>query len=399
MKLDLEYFTIKKPKESNVNVETLSDFEKILEKHGGSTIVEHKYDGNGIIIDARLDDVSLYSLNKLSWNPDCLPELKNDLKNLPRGFYVGELVGKPTFEGFTGSDEFFAVRVRPKQNFSSEIQELQTSNPLEIRLYDILEFQGEILAHQSRQKMCSYLQQLTDFENIHPVKGQLVDDARHFQEITQEQFLAGKEGFVVKNPSSSYSKLSDFVKGGRTADWLKIKKSVTFDYAVLGLYQTPERLSQGWACSNVLLGSYNKESGKFETISKLTISRKDQANELFEMLAPHCDYSWSEDQPYYWQNDASPKWSDEVDYSERLQRARPKNKVPFMYLKNPTLHAPIMEVNAMEFTNSKNPLHSCGKDYGNPYSLRIPRFVRMRDDKDPLDATTTQQIVEYVNKF
>ena len=51
----------------------------------------------------------------------------------------------------------------------------------------------------------------------------------------------------------------------------------------------------------------------------------------------------------------------------------------------------VVEILADEITRS--PRHTAGRDSsGRGYSLRFPRLVRFRDDKDPEDATTVKEI-------
>ncbi len=55
----------------------------------------------------------------------------------------------------------------------------------------------------------------------------------------------------------------------------------------------------------------------------------------------------------------------------------------------------VIEVIGAELTLS--PIHTCCKDVvrkGAGISIRFPRFIRLRDDKSPEDATTTHEILE-----
>ena len=50
----------------------------------------------------------------------------------------------------------------------------------------------------------------------------------------------------------------------------------------------------------------------------------------------------------------------------------------------------VIEVRADEITLS--PMHSCGREKGRGYALRFPRMIKLRGDKSPEEATTTEEI-------
>lgn len=390
----MEQFQVKKPQEHQIDLDQLSDFEKVLQLHGGKTVAETKYDGNGIIIDNRRR-LKLYSLSKNEWDPRSLPEIIADLHQLPKGFYIGELVGKHTHANFTNQDEFAAVSARNLQKYTVDAEKLAENKPLEIRLYHLLELRGKMLADKPLEEMRRTLDTEIRYDSILPVDQYIFDDAAQLQQKTREQFAQGKEGFVVKNPEAPYAKLGEYVVGKRNDDWIKIKKNVTFDLVVLGLYQTPARLKQGWPASNALLGSYNEETGLFETVTKLTFPSKEIAQKAYEQVSG-LRYSWNEEQPYLWQNKKAPfHGSHQVKYSPKLAQGTPAEKIPFLYVENPQSDSIVLEVSAMEVTSPKRSWHSCGIETGQVHSLRQPVLERFREKK-PSEATTTQQLINYI---
>lgn len=414
MELTIEELKIKKPQDRKIDPNEFSSFEKLLELHGGTTIAERKYDGNGILIDTRNlrgEAIHLYSLSKNVWDPACLPELTKELALLPPGFFIGELVGKPTHDNFTNQDEFAAVSARPLTDYSvklsSKIDTLAKEKPLEIKLYDILALDGEILATLPNYRVRERLEEVAgDFQNISPVERRELTSPEELQQYFFQQMADNKEGLVVKNPCAVYAKEADFVKASRNQDWVKLKKTVTFDLAVLGFYQTEARLQHEWPCSNLLLGTYNEQSGRFETMAKLNLPSKDLAREIFQRVAPHCHYTWNEESPHYWQNNGKNgnnngnnvcqiNKSGDVFYSPKMEKISGGKKTPFMYVANPKQDSLVVEVSAMEITSPKDTWHSCGYLTEQKHSLRQPKFLRLRE-KTPLEATTTQQIKKYL---
>lgn len=396
MKLDIEQFKVKKPQDLEIDLSNDTDISKILKLHGGKTLAEKKYDGFGILVDNR-NKLALYSLAKNPWNPNSVPELCDDFAKLPKGFYVGEIVGKKNKQIFTKDDEFFAANTRNFENPNGKTLQLASSHPLEIRVYDILQLGSKILATTPTKDIKTILADALKGKNILPVEHNYFDSSSLLLESVLEQISNGSEGFVVKNPNGTYSKNGDYVVGSRNKDWIKIKSKVTFDCAVLGLYQTETRLAQGWKCSNLLLGVYNEDTGLFETITKLTVASEDIAKTLHDKIAKHCKYSFSQDNPYNWQNKkVAPNKSSQVLYSPKLLQGSPNEKVPYLYVENPKRDSIVVEVSAMQITTPKDSWHSCGLTYGQPHSLRQPVYVKEREKK-PLEATTTKQIRYYIN--
>jgi len=119
----------------------------------------------------------------------------------------------------------------------------------------------------------------------------------------------------------------------------------------------------------LLMAAYNPETGNFETVCKLGTGFDDRTlRGFFDRLSPTA-------------SDSPPGG---VAYNHDLR--------PEVYLE-PTM---LLEVKGAEITYS--PVHTCArgqlkKDFG--LALRFPRFTgRVRDDKGPEQATTTQEVID-----
>ncbi|MBI4450381.1 hypothetical protein HY642_00265 [Candidatus Woesearchaeota archaeon] len=385
--INLNEFKPKKPSEIEIDPEKLSDFEKLLKAHNGATIAETKFDGYGAIVDNR-NGLAVYSLQKRRWDCRNLPELARDAARLPKGFYMGELVGRKNKDNWSNREEFAAVTHRPLEKYDSAVAEqLAQEMPLELRLYDVLELRGKDVTQRSLRDRRKALEDAAPGGSILTVDQHVIANAARYQQMLLQWFDEGKEGFVVKDPESSYS-------GKRDKSWLKLKRYSTFDLLVLGLYQTEERLKQGWKCSNLLGGVINEETGLLETLSKVTVPSKAIAAELYGKLHEHLAYTWSRQRPYEWQNDkSSVKHDGSVVYAAKL----PLRKTPFMYVKQPLESSIVVETRFLNVTTSDT-YHTCGASEGKAHSLRQPVFVRFRE-KLPGEATTTRQVHDYVAKL
>jgi len=185
---------------------------------------------------------------------------------------------------------------------------------------------------------------------------------RYFNGVVER----GLEGLVCKNPDSKYQ------FGARNNNWIKLKKFLSLDLAVLGVYQG-EGKAASLPFAALVLGAKNGE--KYETITKVGISNKQLIEQIDSMIGGH--------------------YLDEADersvFSDRIHSRTYARKKPARYVSaNSNV---VVEVEAMNVTRSKN-WHTCGLDEGKAYSLRIPRIIRVRDDKSSLDCNTMQQIRE-----
>lgn len=397
MKFAIKHFEPKKPQEIRIDLNDPAAYETVIAQLGKAVLADRKYDGNGIVLDTR-SEPKIYSLEGNQWNLDCFPELADDLRKLPKVVAMTEMVGKSTKAGFTREDERNAVIRRPHEAYSEDILEMSEDTPIELRVYDLLVLDNQVIAELSLEQRRKLVEDKFGLEYIVAAETELVRDPARLQELAQAQFAASKEGLVVKDLRKGYAlKNRDYVMGGRSKDWLKVKKDVTFDLIVLGLYQTEARLEQGWGCSNVLVGTYNTETERFETMAKVTINDRSIADEIARRLQENCNFTWDPARPHYWQNERkTPRKSEQVVYAERLLRGSQTKKIPFLYLVDPMHQGIVIEVASDKITSPKDGYHTCGIETGQTHSLAEAGFVRIRDDKNPRTATTTQQIKDYV---
>ena len=139
----------KKPMEFKFDKEDVKSFEYPI--NIGNTIVEKKSDGNCIhlIVDRKssINPIRIYSSELNEWNVKCFPELSKELKNLPSGYYHGEMLGlKPEHvQNFRSLDEFVAVSNRPKLSTKNVNSELLEKYPLKIDIFDVLKYDKDLL--------------------------------------------------------------------------------------------------------------------------------------------------------------------------------------------------------------------------------------------------------------
>jgi ATP-dependent DNA ligase len=380
----------KKPADFPIDHQNITPFEKILKLHHGQTLADRKYDGFGVKLEISRKP-SLFSLNDNSFDIECFPELQEELAKLPTMHAIGELVGKKTRANYSHADEFSAVQLRPKTSYTPNIISLTKEMPLELRIYDFLELKDRPTANMPLYDRRKLIQDtFAKNKSVIAAEGNIVNTPAALQRILIQEFDSGSEGLVVKDLTSSY------IPNTRTRDWLKLKRQSTFDLITIGLYQTVERLAQGWPCSNVLGGVLNKDTGMIETFSKITLPSRRLADEVYAKLSKHLAYTWSEDKKFYWENAPGDVKKDKaVAYSDimTMRGGEMMRKMPFAYVKDPMCNGLVLEASCLNISTGADTWHTCGTQQGVAYTMRQPKFLRMREDKTPREATTTQQIL------
>ena len=166
----------------------------------------------------------------------------------------------------------------------------------------------------------------------------LTDDAGEIEAVERAAIEAGHEGVMLKNPESAYT------PGRRGKNWLKRKP----DVETLDLVVTGAEWGEGRRAS--FLGTFELsviDDGGFSTIGYVATGITDEElADLSERIEPHIQGQSGRTV------DVAPTVVFEVGYEE-IQRS-------------PT--------------------------YESGYALRFPRFVAVRDDKDPADADTLGRV-------
>jgi DNA ligase-1 len=218
-----------------------------------------------------------------------------------------------------------------------DVERAREEVPVELRVFDCLHADGEDLLEASLSERHERLRGL--FGDDDAVSELLVTgDPERIEAREAAALEAGHEGIMLKDPDSTYT------PGRRGRNWLKRKPDVeTLDLVVTGAEWGEGRRAE-------LLGTFllSARSGAgHETIGKVATGVTDeQLAELTDLLSAHV----------------------------REQDGREVDIEP----------AVVFEVGYEEIQRS--PTYSSG------YALRFPRFVAVREDKDPADADTIGRV-------
>lgn len=353
----------------------ISGAQEAVKKVGPQVAVEPKLDGFRIQIhvwqEKKEKQVALFSRN-LENTTYMFPEIVEAAKELKVESVIldGEAIG---YDPKTGKFAAFQETVQRKRKYG--IEEMAKKIPLTVFVFDVLYLNGKSLLALSFAERRNILEKIIKEQNkvIRLARQIVTDDPKIVENELKKAIIANLEGLVIKDLKQAYQ------AGSRGFHWVKLKPSSaaveklraglqietkglpdTIDCVIMGAWRGRGKRAK-FGVGGFLLGV--REGEKYYTISRLGTGLSD---EQFQEAA------------------------------DRISKLQTKNK-PKQYVvieeEEPDIWiAPslVVEILADEITLS--PRHTAGRIKDHGYSLRFPRLVRFRDDKNPEDITTVKEI-------
>ena len=348
--------------------ERLSTAEEIVEKMGGESSVEQKYDGFRCQVHKDGKSVKIYS-RRLEETTEMFPEIIKAAINevsAKRVIFEGEALA---FNESTG--EFLPFQETIQRKRKHGIAEKAESMPLRLFAFDLMYMDGkDYMQVPYSERRASLEKVIRGSGTILPSKRIVTGSAKELERFFEESIEEGLEGIIAKDMSSPYS------AGARKFSWIKMKRSYkgelsdTIDLVIIGYYLGKGARAE-FQFGGLLCAAYNKDRDMFESVSRIgTGFTEAQMSELEKRLER---------------------------IKSRERPARVDSVVVPDFWVDPIY---VVVVRADEITRS--PTHTCGRaERGNTahigYALRFPRLVgegTIRSDKGPEDATTTREIIE-----
>ncbi|KAJ3397569.1 hypothetical protein HDU92_006364 [Lobulomyces angularis] len=254
-----------------------------------------------------------------------------------------------------------------------DVQEEDVLVSVCIFAFDLLYLNGEAITGKCLKERRALM-----FQNFKEIEGKFAFaksiDTKNIEEIQtflDDSIIGNCEGLMVKTLESE----ATYEPSKRSRNWLKVKKDYlegfgdTLDLVVIGAYFGKGKRTGVYG--GYLLACFDEESEKFQTICKIgTGFSEANLTDQFKFFQDIIDV----DGP-----------SESYSYSDT-----PNHKPDIWF--HPKI---VFEVKAADLSIS--PVHQAatGLIDGNEekgISLRFPRFMRIREDKNATDATTSHQV-------
>ncbi|GJC95381.1 DNA ligase-like protein [Colletotrichum higginsianum] len=246
--------------------------------------------------------------------------------------------------------------------------------------FDLLYLNGEAIVERPLRERRDLLE-----DAFQPVEGEFSfathmdgQELEQIQVFLDESVKASCEGLMVKMLDGSES---GYEPSKRSRNWLKIKKDYlsgigdSLDLVVLGAYHGKGKRTSVYGA--FLLACYNPSSESYETVCNIGTGFSEAV--LEELHTQLSDIVIDRPKPFYAHSSGGQHQPD-VWFEPRY----------------------VWEVKTADLTLSPRYKAGCkeGVDPGGEkgISLRFPRFIKVRDDKKPDEATSSRQVAEMYRK-
>lgn len=347
-----------RPMLANSSKNLTAAFKKVEDRN---FICEYKYDGERIQIhkfDNRIETFSRNSEKTTEKYPDLMGVYDVSLKD----FIVdGEIVAYDRKEG--KSLPFQTLTTRKRKRVKSDKVDVNVC----VFVFDLIFFDGEACIdkplEERRRILSKEFKEIKD--RFHFAEFKDCSKAEEVEEFFSKSIGSNFEGIMLKTLGED----SKYLPSQRSNKWIKLKKdyledmSDSLDLVVMGAYYGKGKRTGFYG--GFLLGVYNEDDDRFEALCKIGTGFDDSSlSRLHEQLNNHL---CSAPKNYSYKDSVKPDVWVEAKY--------------------------VWEVRAAGL--SVSPVYSAGADRnGKGISLRFPRFIKERLDKDVRSASTSCQIYQ-----
>ena len=348
----------------------VEDFEELEKRIPGEKAAEEKYDGERIQVHKDGNEIQAFSRrleNITSQYPDLIEAIRKSVladKIILDGEIVAYIEGRKENEGI---EEFYSFQKLMQRHRKYEVEKYTEIFPVAVFFFDILFLEGKSLLKEPYPERRSLLEEhVKESEIIRLARRKVTESLEEIEEFFNNALEKKLEGIVIKSMAND----SIYEAGKRSWSWLKWKAEYakgmreTFDLVIVGRYYGRGRRKGSFGA--LLCAVLNQEEQRFETLTKVGTGFTDKdAKEIDSLLSEHIVH--------------------DIPKNVLIK----KRMLPDIFIEP----AVVIEVLGMEITES--PGHTAGEGRGETgLALRFPRFLRIRRDKGPYEATTVKEIRE-----
>ncbi|KZT50475.1 DNA ligase I [Calocera cornea HHB12733] len=362
---------------------------EVLDRFEGKQFTcEYKYDGERAQVHRSEDgSVKIFSRNSEDMSakyPDIIEQLPkvSCIMYIPLGLCHGNQCIQADTSSFVLDAEAVAVerdtgKLLPFQELSRRKRKDVKAEDVQVKVclfaFDLLYLNGQPLLHTDLASRRQLLH-----KSFQPIAGEFSfaqssdgSSTEEIQAFLDQSVKDGCEGLMVKMLESD---ASFYEPSRRSVNWLKLKKDYlsgigdSLDLVVVGAYHGHGKRTAVYGA--FLLACYDSESEQFQVICKIGTGFSDEALQHHYTLLRES----------------------EIDVMRSdIAAGQAKPDVWF----TPKV---VWEVLAADLSLSPVYTAAQGLVEERGISLRFPRFIRVRDDKAPEDATSPEQIAEMYEK-
>jgi DNA ligase-1 len=343
----------------------LSDPTEIMEKVGKKALVEFKYDGERVQAHKNGDEVILYSRRQeiiTDQYPDVVDLIKAHVK-ADTCVLEGECVA---IDPETGKMRPFQELMRRRRK--TDIEKTQAEIPIALFVFDVLFLNGKdvtTLPLLERRKLMEST--ITKSDRVQLTTGELISDPDRLYEFFKTALDTGHEGVIAKAIHES----SVYQAGARSWLWIKLKASYTegladsIDLVIVGAIHGRGKRTGLYGA--ILASAYDDRTDTYPTVCKIGTGFTE------EMLS---------------------------EFKERLEKhiLETKNPKVISDIEADVWFEPVEVIEVLGDEITVSPTHPAGRNRlkgDGGLAIRFPRFTgKWRDDKDPTQATTVDDLIE-----
>jgi DNA ligase-1 len=342
--------------------ERIRTAEEALERMGSKAAVEYKLDGERVQVHKGKNRVELFS-RRLEKITSHYPDVANALKSIrSEAILEGEVVAINL-----ETEEYLPFQELMHRRRKYGVEEAMESYPVVMNFFDVLYFDGKSrteMPYQERRKLLKKIIDKIQNNKLSLIKQIIAAEPYEIDRFMVAAIENGCEGVMIKHLSSTYR------AGAREYAWVKLKREYTSDFAdtldlvIVGALHGRGRRAGKYGA--LLLAAYDHNADMFRSVTKVGTGFTDlHIEQFYKELEKHM-------------------------VSQRHARVDTGMEMDIWF--EPKI---VIEVIASEITLS--PSHTAAKNAiraGYGLALRFPKFTgKIRDDKKPEDATTTDEIV------